>query len=326
MRVFLENVDLSSFSGPNGFGRKLIKHLFKMGCDIMTFDGRNSGIVNSVFVSDDLQSVKTTQRNGFDPNIQLAFIASYFSNSRIPMIQRIDGIYFNISQNWKQLNDPLRRTYDSSDAVIFQSNFNRQLVERYFGEHGLYRVIGNGTDFDVIQGIDSFNSSVLDKFESVWLCASSWRPHKRLNENIRYFLENSSKKDCLIVCGENPDCNISFSRIFYMGHSSWRDLISLMKRSKYFLHLEWIPHCPNVVVDARACGCHIICSSTGGAREIAGKNSTMIVEDVWDFSPINLYSPPKMDFTRRETCQEENSIDIKDCAKKYFELMCEVVS
>ena len=38
-------------------------------------------------------------------------------------------------------------------------------------------------------------------------------------------------------------------------------LLSLYKRSKYFIHLAWLDHCPNVVVDARASGLIVIGST-----------------------------------------------------------------
>ena len=60
----------------------------------------------------------------------------------------------------------------------------------------------------------------------------------------------------------------------------------------------WLDHCPNVVVDARASGCKIICSSAGGTREIAGTGATVIKEEEWDMKPVELYKPPKMNFDK----------------------------
>jgi glycosyltransferase involved in cell wall biosynthesis len=73
-------------------------------------------------------------------------------------------------------------------------------------------------------------------------------------------------------------------------------LIALYKRSKYFVHLAWLDHCPNVVVDARASGCRIVCATAGGTKEIAGKNAIVLQEEEWNFEPLDLYSPPEIDF------------------------------
>ena len=71
-------------------------------------------------------------------------------------------------------------------GVIFQSNFNKELTFKYFGPHNNYAIIHNGADIELINSVEKIQ---IDKYENIWSCASSWRPHKRLDENIRYFLE-----------------------------------------------------------------------------------------------------------------------------------------
>ena len=295
MNIFLDNVNTSSRSGPNSFGKKLKSQLEKKGNNILL----------------------TVEECGeIHPDIQLSFIAAQFKIA--PLIQRLDGIYFNSEQNFNELNAPIEATYQSADAVIFQPEFNRDLITHYFGKKEKSFVINNGTDLDTIEEINPIDNSNLDKFENVWSCASSWRPHKRLSENIRYFMENSNDNDCLVVAGASPDKVISDERIFYAGDLDWKTLISLYKRSKYFIHLAWLDHCPNVVVDARAAGCHIVCSSAGGTREIAGNNSTIITEDDWDFTPVKLYKPPVMNFSNRESGENSCNIDIKNVSEMYL--------
>ena len=295
MNIFFENVNFDSRSGPNSFGRKLSKQFIKNGHTIVL--GQPKEI----------------------PDVQLSFIAS--SIKIAPMVQRLDGIYFNSDQDFDSLNIPIKSTYLLADDVIFQSEFNKALTFNYFGIKENHQVIRNGTDIELIQSIDPIDSDVIDGFSEVWCCASSWRPHKRLKENIRYFLEIAPSDACLVVAGNNPDVMIADSRIFYAGDLEWNSLIGLYRRSSHFLHLVWLDHCPNVVIDARAAGCHIICSSAGGTSEIAGKNSTIIVEDDWDFSPIKLYNPPEMDFSRTVDCKFNSEIDIKETYKKYLSVL-----
>jgi glycosyltransferase involved in cell wall biosynthesis len=301
MKIFFDNWNPNSSSGPNSFGKKLYSSLEE--------DGQE------VFWAGNFKQ---------SPDVRLSFIQEQVPLD-VPTVQRLDGIYFNNSQDFKSLNSQILQTYNKSDVVIFQSDFNKMLTESWFGAHDRSYVIRNGTNLHQIAAATPMESDAFGDFENVWSCASSWRPHKRLGENITYFLENSGNNDCLIVAGENPDVGIAHPRVFYAGHLDWYQLISLFKRSKFFLHLAWLDHCPNVVVDARACGCHIVCSSAGGTKEIAGENSTIIVEDEWDFSPINLYSPPKMDFSKVDSCTYETSIDINDVSKEYFSVFKELV-
>ena len=300
MKILFDNVNFKSRSGPNSFGRKLSNQFLKNGHEI------------SVIPEKDTQ---------FDA--QLSFIAA--SCKVAPIIQRLDGIYFNSDQDFIKLNQPIEATYALADAVIFQSNFNKMLTEHHFGKHKNSAVIHNGTDMGEINKIQEVSSDTLDTFDKMWCCASSWRPHKRLSENVRYFLEYSGKNDCLVIAGENPDVRISNPRIFYAGDLEWSGLIGLYKRSDIFLHLAWLDHCPNVVIDARACNLHIICSSSGGTKEIAGINSTIIEEEEWDFSPTRLYHPPKMNFSNRVDNSRDSDIDISNVYEKYLSAIGSVV-
>ena len=300
MKIFFDNVNFNSNSGPNSFGKKLFNCLEEQ--DHQVFD---------------------TPMKAISPDIQLSFIASNFKLA--PIVQRLDGIYFNSDQDFNSLNDPIEKTYQAADAVIFQSEFNKRLTEKFFGIKEKNFVIHNGTSIEVIEKIEPLVSKDLDEFENIWACASAWRPHKRLKDNLKYFLDHSSENDCLIVAGSNPDCELDHPRVFYAGTLDWVTLISLYKVSKYFIHLAWLDHCPNVVVDARAAGCHIVCSSAGGTKEIAGKDSTIIEEDVWDFSPVKLYNPPIMDFSKKINVAKESEIDIKNTSKYYLNVFKECI-
>lgn len=295
MNVFLENFDTNSDSGPNGFTRKLFINLITR------------------------QKVKITNYDECDVNFSL--IQGNISLKK-PRILRLDGIYFNISQDFQLMNTPIRQTYDSSNTVIFQTNFNKKLIESWFGKHVNSHVIRNGTDLELISRIPKSDHQIFDNFNEVWSCASAWRPHKRLNENIRYFLEFAPNDACLVVMGKNAqEWLVEHPRIFYAGHVEWNQQISIYKRSSTFLHLAWLDHCPNTVVDARASGCKIVCSSSGGTSEISGANAIVIEEEEWDFKPIKLYEPPKIDFFNRQVKNNISEIDIITVSEKYYTIM-----
>ena len=79
MNVHLENVNLNSNSGPNHFASKVVKYLKRGG---VSFD------------------------NCLRPDARLCFIESHraiFDN--VPLIQRLDGIYFNKEQDDHRLYD-----------------------------------------------------------------------------------------------------------------------------------------------------------------------------------------------------------------------------
>jgi glycosyltransferase involved in cell wall biosynthesis len=289
LKILLDNVNVDSSSGPNSFGKKLMVAIGNLGheisCDVL------------------------------DPDVQLSFIST--SKKKAKLALRLDGIYFNSKQDWRKLNEPIKSSFSVADIAIFQSNFNKSLTEKYFGEKQSV-VIGNGTCLESIKKIRKLENNVLDRFDEVWCCSSSWRPHKRLRDNIGYFLENAPERACMVVAGENPDFAITHPRILFAGQLPWEVCISLYKRAKYFVHLAFLDHCPNVVVDARAAGCNIIVSSSGGTKEIAGIDAT-IVEDVeWDYKPLELYSPPALDYSRTYKNIFDSNIDINHVASRYI--------
>ena len=258
-----------------------------------------------------------------EADISLCFIESTINKLNIPRAQRLDGIYFNTSQDFKSLNSNIKKTFLDSQGIIFQSNFNKELITRWFGTPDISKVIHNGADLNCINNITAMKNT---KYENIWCCAASWRPHKRLKENINYFLEHKGDNDLLIVAGHVPEDQRKMdSSIVYFGDLNQTQLYSLYKASKYFLHLAWLDHCPNVVVDARACGCHIICSSAGGTQEIAGPNSTIIEEEKWNYIPISLYDPPKMDFTKKKKNKFDTCYDINIVAEEYKQFMERII-
>ena len=314
MKVYTHNFNPNSNSGPNKFTRQLFKNLT---------NNKNITVVND--------------QNSAD--IEFCLIQQAVHKTK-PMVLRLDGIYFNSEQDYKNQNAPIKFSYDNADAVIFQSSFNKNLIEHWFGPHKNGHVIHNAADLKLIEAtsIGTFLSYDAITYE-VWSCASSWRPHKRLKENIRYFIENAPKEAILYIAGQGTNLEElkSYSgellgkRIFYIGNLDYPTLIKLYKISTVFLHLAYLDHCPNVVVDAHAAGCHIVCASSGGTKEIVKNHGTIIQEDNWDYSPIPLYKPPKLDFDNFKVVSN-SSIDklkninvkydnIEDCAQKYLKVM-----
>lgn len=296
MNIHLDNINLSSISGPNSFARKLVKY------------GEKNG---------------STFNYNEPPDAHLCFIQTNKSSFEAPMYQRVDGIYFNTHwdgysyTNYELQNSIIKKTYEMADGVIFQSEFNKALTTKFFGPHPNVTVIHNGADLDSISKTKPLEHAMLDSYENVWTCAAHWRPHKRLGENIRYFLEHSNDKECLIVAGQKDDNErrwfeqyFNHDRIFFIGTTPPEVLTALYKRSKYFLHLAWLDHCPNVVADARASGCKIICSSAGGTREIAGPEAVVIQEEEWDMEPVDLYDPPEMNFNKKVDNKLDNGYNI----------------
>lgn len=292
MNIFLENVNLGNSSGPNSFANKMVPHVFSLGHQITSLE---------------------------NADVSLCFIESHNRDIKIPRVQRLDGIYYNIRFDFEKQNENILRTYKESNGVIYQSEYGKKLITNYFGEHDNYRIIQNGADTQTIDNTPALNKTIKG---DIWSCAASWRPHKRLSENIRYFLEHKQEDDILIIAGETPKI-VEDDRIVYVGNLSQTQLYSLYKASRYFIHLGWLDCCPNVVVDALACGAQIICTTSGGTKEVAGESAIIIEEEEWDFKPLDLYNPPKLDFTNKTSTTYKFDYRIQNVTEKYVTYMQE---
>lgn len=299
MKVFTHNFNPNSQSGPNKFTSQLFEKLSEKG---VTITGQE------------------------DCDIEFCLIQQQ-SYKKKPMVLRLDGIYFNSEQDFENQNAPIRYAYNNADAVIFQSNFNKALTETWFGEHKNGHVIHNAYLKDVVKD-DIFKNAFQGK--EIWSCASTWRPHKRLTENVRYYLENSPDNAILIVAGggmsesekrwlSNIPENYRHKPIMVYGNLDYLTLRKLYDASTTFLHLAYLDHCPNVVVDAIAHGCKIVCSSTGGTSELV-RQGTIIQEEEWDFKPIPLYEPPKIDFDNFVVKNKSDKNSFKNCLEMYYNL------
>ena len=303
MKIFAHNFNPNSNSGPNKFTRQLFNQMEK-----------------------DYQVSYTNNQQEAD--VEFCLIQQIAHKVK-PMVLRLDGIWFNSEQNYKEQNRLIEFSYQNANAVIFQSEFNKKLTESWFGKHRNSYVIHNAADLKQIERANAaFWNNTFGKDTEVWSCASSWRPHKRLNENIRYFLEFAPKNAILAVAGKGAASErldyLSNERIKFLNELDYMSLLSLYKRSSTFIHLAYLDHCPNVVVDAQASGCRIICSSTGGTSEIV-ENGTIVVEEEWDFKPCKLYSPPQIEFNSFKHFSMSKNRNIVNCSKKYYDILKEII-
>lgn len=296
MKIKFANCNFNSSSGPNSFGLRLALELKK----------------------------NNHQISSQNANVELVFIEKENSSYKeVPIVQRIDGIWYDKNQNYHAQNEKIKETYNLADSVIFQSQFDKTLVETFLGKRSNTHIIYNGENIEEIKQISPLKNEKFDKFENVWTTASDWRRRKRLKENIEYFQEFSSSKDCLVVAGNNPDHIVNDDRIFYVGHLPRIALLSLLKRSRFFVSLFYQDHCPNIVIQARLSGCHTICTTSGGIKEIVGEDSTIIKEEKFDFKPCDLKNPPQLNFDKTEKLLyylPEEELDIKNVAQKYIKV------
>ena len=157
MNIYFSNVNFSSRTGPNTFAYRLAEELTRKGHRICRHDD--------------------------EYDVFLAFIEpASRPNSKSVTVQRLDGIWFK-PEDFQDKNVGIKRFFDSSDHVIWQTDFDRRMITHHWGERS-GTVIHNGIRLerkDPIPRVGLFEKG------PVFVSSSNWHPQKRLRSNIEAF-------------------------------------------------------------------------------------------------------------------------------------------
>ncbi len=303
MKIFFDNCDLGgSRTGPNTFARRLALELSKRGHVVA---------------------------DPSDYDVALTFIErSLLVDSKKPLVQRLDGIWFH-PRDIKTKNISIKNTYDQATEVIFQSDFDRKMVEKWFGPKERGNVIRNGIELssiDVSPGISALKST----YSKVFVCSSNWHRQKRLKENIELYLQlkaSTTESCCLMVLGSNPDHMQPGKDIFYTNASIPHEIcLQIYSVADWMIHLAWADHCPNVVVEALSQGCPVICSETGGTHELVGQNGLILKEGhEYAFEAFDYDNPPVLDLSQVSSLPsivvDKSTVDISRVVDEYEKVL-----
>ena len=125
----------------------------------------------------------------------------------------------------------------NSDNVLSQNILFAWSGDLYDNDH-VALSIHNGADVEEIEQTLPF-LNYPDRFSELWCCASSWRPHKRLDDNIEYFFEHAPDDACLLVAGKVHNRS-NHPNVFYLGEVEQHVLYRVYKAATHFIHLAWL--------------------------------------------------------------------------------------
>jgi len=323
MRIRIQGVNPEVNSGPGKFAKRLATE----------FSRKNHTII---------------WNDKEDYDIDLIFISNRFPiNPDKPSVQRLDGIYLNSQVNFEGLthkngNNHIIETYNQVDGHIFQSQFTYDLVLKHFGMpqgETRYWIVNNGTE---INKLPKKRLDYLKDYKKVIFSASSWRPNKRPEDNLAVFEELKKIVDypiALVMVGDFIWCSAySEDEDVYIIRQKIDDaqMKAFFRSSDYFFHMTYLDNCPNSVVEALAHSVPVLCSESGGTKELLHGCGYVAMED-WNTEIQNTYEPSKMpdlkgvaeyiakdlekthDFT-----EAHKNIDISCVADQYLALLEEV--
>lgn len=304
MNIFLDNVDLNSQSGPNTFGRRLALQLQKMGHRIVSYDQPH--------------------------DVHLAFIAFAHPPKIKNTILRMDGIEFK-PEGFQEKNAPLKFSYKNALKVVCQSKFDKQMITKWFGDRRNISVIGNGIELKKYEPIKELKH--LD--EMIFCCSASWHPQKRLYDNIRLFqhirkqLKEKGQEARLYIFGRGANLtegSPGLENVFHLGQESQETCLRFYATADYGIHLGWLDHFPNSVVEMLSQRLPIIYSNSGGMNEVVRNNGISIDEkEEYNFELTDYDDPPSLDFNdfklpEKIEVKDISYLDIQNVAEKYLRI------
>lgn len=286
MKIYFDNCDLGgSRTGPNTFARRLAIELSKRGHVI-------------------------ADSNDYD--VAIVFIEKTAAlDEKKPYLHRLDGIWFRPDEIHTK-NTFIKKTYQGATQVVYQSEFDRTMVQKWFGEHE-GAVIPNGIELAEME-ISPDIQELRNRYDRMFICSSNWHRQKRLKENIQLYLhlkKSMLESSCLVVLGNNPDCIVAGNDIFYTGSSIPHEIcLQFYAAADWMIHLAWADHCPNVVVEALSQGCPVICCETGGTKELV-QNDGIVLKDSheYDFEAFDYDNPPTIDVTQLSALPQKLQVD-----------------
>ncbi len=276
MHIHFDNCNFSSRTGPNTFGARLATVLAERGHEIVGYNDHHDAVL--VFI----EPTRQWKRD-------------------VRVVQRLDGIWFKPEQ-FETHNRLIKWAYDNCDAVVWQSKFDQTMTYHHWG-HREGKVIGNGIDADKVKLSNARLRTIRRENEKVFVCSANWHRQKRLKENIEAYdiLSKGVEKSCLIVMGSNPDYVIERSDIIYTGNIKHSLCLEIYAMSDAMIHLAWLDHCPNVVVEAISQKCPVICTDSGGTKEIV-ENSGLVIPEIqpYNFELTDYDDPYPIDLSMLE--------------------------
>lgn len=301
MKIYFDNVNFEAENtGPNCFAKRLAIQLGYFGHQIADPHDYD---VSIVFI---------------EPTNKL--------NVSKPFLHRVDGMWMKPEQHNSGMNKNIEWAHKNANVVVYQSEFDKIMLNKWLGHSKKSVVIANGIELQETKLRSESLIEIKKKFDKVFCCSANWHPQKRLKDNIELFKKIRSQQypnSCLIVMGDNPDHVISDRSIFYTGsirHDLCAEIYSI---SDWMIHLAYLDHMPNVCVEAVSQGCPIICTTSGGTKELVLQNNGIVLtEDEYDFSLVDYDNPPRVTFNDLQNLPENYrsnpaTVDIVKIAKSY---------
>jgi glycosyltransferase involved in cell wall biosynthesis len=210
---------------------------------------------------------------------------------RIPVVVNQDGVGYPgwAGARTEDVNRPLRRALQGATHVLYQSEFCKRSADEFLGAApGGWEVLHNAVDTDRFRPVAARPSG-----GPVLLLGGDQTQAYRLELGLRAFaaLLPDLPEARLLVTGRSvldPAALLETlgirDRVELLGRYTQRDAPAVYARAHLLLHTKVNDPCPNVVLEAMACGLPVVYPASGGTVELVGDRAGVGVShpDGWE--------------------------------------------
>jgi len=214
----------------------------------------------------------------------------------IKTIIRVDGFYYPEILDKKgitykkeliskiDITQRMQRDLIFSDWVVYQSNFSKQMADKYlFKRDKNYSIIYNGVN------LTHFKPKNIKKDKFTIMILGNLRDEDLLLFNLEVFKKIKERIDCKFnIIGSMTDnvksiVNDWIDKNEYLkddikvfGRVYFEELPDVINQADVSLHLKAGDWCPNAVLETMACGVPVICQRYGGTAELVGSDDLIV--------------------------------------------------
>ena len=240
----------------------------------------------------------------------------------------------HLTRSNMDLNYRIQRDLLLANHVIYQSAFSKDMTDKYlYNRRSDYSIIHNGVDLDYFRPIKPTNrrvrllsagslrheymlGTVLPVFNRLW------RKHN-LELQVVGTLSTICKQQLKEFSENNQEAS---DRINIVGVVDNDEMPEQMSKADILVHPRLGDWCPNVVIEALACGIPVACGSWGGTAELVGDGGEIVPTEQWGYGnkfvdgmsaaveriigSLDIYSA-------KARQQAEDKFDIRSVSNKY---------
>ncbi|OYT16621.1 MAG: hypothetical protein B7C24_06820 [Bacteroidetes bacterium 4572_77] len=276
MKIYI-SIRPGPIGGPSVFVKNFVEECVKRGHKIV-YDVQKDCDCGLVISTTNEEALKKLKKYGIKTIIRLDgfYIPEYWDN-RKGRKMTLDKI---------QVNNVMRKDLKRYDEVIFQSNWSKKMFDRWLGERkDHFTVIHNGVNTKKFKPL---NRGIKNSVIMVGALRHAYMANTFFGA-MNIFYENKGRANWLLAGTMDKVCKKIYSQyaarpgVKYLGPASNDQLVGIYNKANVLLHPRAGDSCPNVVLEAMACGLPVVCASWGGAAELVGKAGVIAEIDKWGY-------------------------------------------